>query len=552
MRGDARTSRWAAVGIGVAAFVVLAPVVIGILGADGSLLIFDDAANGTTDQCVSAPTHSGQAASIRDQQLANARTIAAVTHEVGMPGAAARVAIIAAVGESDLLNLGYGDTAGPDSRGLFQQRTGWGSLEQRTDPATATRLFLLGPTLDGVSHGHGGTGLAGIADWDQMTATVAIHRVQVNADPNHYSHFEDRADQLIAAADLDLNWPAVPAPITATPTSSVAGAPSTNSAADTIGTGTSSCGTGGGEVSCPPSGLAAEQGLLPDTLTVLRCVKYLWPQITTFGGVGDRPSNVDDDHQTGRAVDAMLPTPYSSTQSQQLGKQIADWAVANHTALGLHYVIFDARIWSQTYPGAGWRNCGNPAACYSGTDDTLAHRDHVHVSTYGDSATGQPHRTGAAGPGTANHDASTNRDASDNSDGTVPGGRGVAPVGSYVLTARFGATGAHWFSRHTGLDFAAPAGRPIRAVLGGTVVAAGPCGCWVGDLTRIRIDPHTEIWFAHQSQVVVAVGERVAAGQVIGAVGSTGNVAGPHLHLERRVDGTPVDPEPWLRSIGAL
>ena len=55
--------------------------------------------------------------------------------------------------------------------------------------------------------------------------------------------------------------------------------------------------------------------------------------------------------------------------------------------------------------------------------------------------------------------------------------------------------------------------------------------------------------YAHQAWVDVAVGQPVAAGDVIGAVGSTGRSTGPHLHFEIRVDGTAVDPEPWFSTI---
>jgi murein DD-endopeptidase MepM/ murein hydrolase activator NlpD len=59
------------------------------------------------------------------------------------------------------------------------------------------------------------------------------------------------------------------------------------------------------------------------------------------------------------------------------------------------------------------------------------------------------------------------------------------------------------------------------------------------------------LWFSHQSSVVVSVGERVAAGDVIGYVGSTGNVTGPHLHLEVRPHGgDPVDPYTALQELG--
>jgi murein DD-endopeptidase MepM/ murein hydrolase activator NlpD len=50
----------------------------------------------------------------------------------------------------------------------------------------------------------------------------------------------------------------------------------------------------------------------------------------------------------------------------------------------------------------------------------------------------------------------------------------------------------------------------------------------------------------------VQVGDVVRTGQVIGAVGATGNVTGPHLHLEVRVKGSPIDPEVWLHKQGLL
>ena len=124
------------------------------------------------------------------------------------------------------------------------------------------------------------------------------------------------------------------------------------------------------------------------------------------------------------------------------------------------------------------------------------------------------------------------------------------PVAGYHLTARFGMSSGLWAHGHTGLDFAAPQGTPIRAVAPGVVTAVGYDGAY-GDKTEIRLDEGTVLWFCHQSGTEVRVGQRVSPGQLIGYVGSTGNVTGPHLHLEVHPHGGgPVDPEAWLPEHG--
>ncbi|MEU9474144.1 M23 family metallopeptidase [Streptomyces sp. NPDC048191] len=126
------------------------------------------------------------------------------------------------------------------------------------------------------------------------------------------------------------------------------------------------------------------------------------------------------------------------------------------------------------------------------------------------------------------------------------------PVVSYTITGTFGQPGAMWSSGyHTGLDFAAPTGTLIKAVHSGTVTQAGWAGAY-GYRTVITLDDGTELWFCHQSSISVSVGQKVSTGEVIGRVGATGNVTGPHLHLEVHPNGqaTAVDPAPWLRSKG--
>jgi len=125
------------------------------------------------------------------------------------------------------------------------------------------------------------------------------------------------------------------------------------------------------------------------------------------------------------------------------------------------------------------------------------------------------------------------------------------PTSSYTLTGRFGDAGSMWSSGyHTGLDFAAPTGTLIKAIHSGTITEAGWAGSY-GYRTILKLDDGTELWFCHQSSISVSVGQKVATGDVIGRVGATGNVTGPHLHLEVHPDGgDAIDPMAWLQSKG--
>jgi murein DD-endopeptidase MepM/ murein hydrolase activator NlpD len=123
------------------------------------------------------------------------------------------------------------------------------------------------------------------------------------------------------------------------------------------------------------------------------------------------------------------------------------------------------------------------------------------------------------------------------------------PVSSYTLTAGFGQSSSLWANTHTGQDFAAPTGTPVSAVHGGTITSAGWAGSY-GYRIIETLDDGTELWYCHLSSMTVTSGN-VTTGETIGRVGATGNVTGPHLHLEVRPDGGgPIDPAPWLRARG--
>jgi murein DD-endopeptidase MepM/ murein hydrolase activator NlpD len=121
-------------------------------------------------------------------------------------------------------------------------------------------------------------------------------------------------------------------------------------------------------------------------------------------------------------------------------------------------------------------------------------------------------------------------------------------VTGYHITATFGQGGNRWAHNHTGLDFAAPIGTRIGAVMKGVVIFADWAGPY-GRQVQVRHEDGTVTWYNHMSKFSVSVGETVYAGDQVGAIGMTGNTTGPHLHFEVHPDGGPaIDPAPWLRN----
>ncbi|WP_431729395.1 hypothetical protein [Verrucosispora sp. TAA-831] len=125
---------------------------------------------------------------LTDEQIDNAKAIIAATKKADMNERAAVIAIGTAFQESKLENLGHlGARNDHDSQGLFQQRpsSGWGTVEQITDPEYATLAFL--------------KGLKQVDGWQNMPLTVAAQTVQVSAFPDHYAQWEQQAADLVAA-----------------------------------------------------------------------------------------------------------------------------------------------------------------------------------------------------------------------------------------------------------------------------------------------------------------------------------------------------------------
>lgn len=133
---------------------------------------------------------------------------------------------------------------------------------------------------------------------------------------------------------------------------------------------------------------------------------------------------------------------------------------------------------------------------------------------------------------------------------------GVLPVPSGVVGAHFGQYGS-WSRYHTGVDFRAAYGTPIRTVLPGVVLYVGNAGNWAGNHVAVKHADGKTTMYSHMSSMNASVGQAIEAGQVIGYVGQTGRAFGAHLHFELYPVGVrygdvykAVDPVPWLRAAG--
>jgi surface antigen len=145
---------------------------------------------------------------VRAEQLANAKTIMGVAKNIGFNEKGAIIGVMTSLTESNLVNVAYGDAAGPNSRGLFQQRTaegGWGSVEDVMNPAYAAQAFFLGV------NGKSNPGLDSVSGWQDMEPWVAAQAVQRSFDSagGNYLKWHPAAETLVSVLYADS--PPVPA-----------------------------------------------------------------------------------------------------------------------------------------------------------------------------------------------------------------------------------------------------------------------------------------------------------------------------------------------------
>jgi murein DD-endopeptidase MepM/ murein hydrolase activator NlpD len=123
-------------------------------------------------------------------------------------------------------------------------------------------------------------------------------------------------------------------------------------------------------------------------------------------------------------------------------------------------------------------------------------------------------------------------------------------IGEVEFTSGFGIRSDPFLGRpamHTGLDFRAASGDPVRATANGKVISSGWSGGY-GRMVEVDHGNGLSTRYGHLSEINVRVGDQIRIGQVIGAVGSTGRSTGPHLHYETRIEGEAVDPQKFLRA----
>lgn len=142
----------------------------------------------------------------------------------------------------------------------------------------------------------------------------------------------------------------------------------------------------------------------------------------------------------------------------------------------------------------------------------------------------------------------------DNGGGVAVSGDWTTPMqpGTYDLSNSFGLCGPLWSACHTGEDINGnPEGQPVYAVGSGKVTTSSFADGSYGYYVVIDHGGGDETWYAHlAAPSTLSVGDQVAAGDRVGVEGATGNVTGVHLHLEARVDGSPVDPIQFLADHG--
>ncbi|MBZ3903595.1 heavy metal transporter [Streptomyces scabiei] len=296
----------------MAAFVVLAAI--------GAYLTVQylTGGNGTPRCVVVSGTDDGKSYEFTPEQAANAATISAVGTSRELPERAVTIALATALQESGLRNIAHGDR---DSLGLFQQRPsqGWGTEQQIQDPVYSAGEF----------YEH----LVKVADYERLPLTVAAQRVQRSGYPEAYAKHEPDATLLAAAL-----------------TGRSAATLTCEGRRETTGTGTTY--TGGPEA--VRGALARDFG--DDSFESAGAV------VDSEGGAGEggasaqaTPTPSPSASPAAGTVTIPLTDAGDADQVRQRGWELAHWAVANSSRLGVERVTYAGREWVAEGRAGAWR-----------------------------------------------------------------------------------------------------------------------------------------------------------------------------------------------------
>lgn len=136
-------------------------------------------------------------------ELVNAASIILAAQHWHLNRRAVDIGVMTAIGESGLRNLTYGDAAGPDSRGIFQQRSNYGPVSRRMNPYSAAYDFF--------------ARMRGVANWRTRPPTEVAHLVQINANPDYYTPYFPRAEIVVDGLFAHHRPPALTYPVPALP-----------------------------------------------------------------------------------------------------------------------------------------------------------------------------------------------------------------------------------------------------------------------------------------------------------------------------------------------
>lgn len=505
---------------------VLGPVLtIMMLGGDGQ----DPCRQALT--AANSPLRIGMLANISmpgydDEQIANAAAVVRAGADLGMDRRDQTIGVMVALAESSLRALDYGDEAGPDSRGLFQQRDNgaWGTYADRMDPYTSATNFFKAL-------------MNNVPDRDSMAPTLVGNAVQGNRDPYHYESSWEAAQEIMNALDS-------------------AGQTGAGDPAPTAAAQAEAAPTAAPSASAPPAGA--------DVVATARAqlgIPY------TVGG--SDPQGGFDCSGLIQYVFAQAGISLPRTAAEQGGAGEEVWSGAGASA-PLDTTIRPGDI--IFFPGG--RDHYDHVALYVG-DRTMIHAPdigsvvseaavddaywgarqwsvrRIDAATAAASAA-SPARTGSRAPAGCPDDRLLLTKSLGSSAPLTPGG--WAPPAAGPITSDYGmrvnpVDGG--LRLHAGTDLGGGGcGGPIYAAHDGTVTLAG-MDQGVGD---IEIDHGGGIATAYLhmylEDIYVHVGDRVTAGQLIALVGSSGNSTGCHLHFEVHVNGETTDPAPFMQERG--